>query len=773
MCGIVGYVGKRPVQDLLLAGLTRLEYRGYDSAGISMIAGDAIDSVRAVGNLEHLRDAVSARAATTSPAASPPPPARPPPASATPAGPRTGASTRRTPTRTSTRPTASTSWSTASWRTTSAHARAPERHGRGLHQRDRRRGHRPSDRPPLAPGSLMEAVRAAYNELEGHFAFVAMRLDEPETLVGARKECPLIVGRGDGETFFACAIPAFLRETRRVQYIENGEIVDDHGPRARRSYCPTAPSSSARSWRSTGTRRPPRRAASRRSCSRRSTSRPTRWPRRSPTAPCARDGVDLDDVGALDEDVPARRQAHHRRRLRHELPRGPHRPLRDRGVGAHPGRDGHRLRVPLPQPGRRPGRPGHRHHAVGRDGRHAGGDAHRPRARRHRAGADQHHGLAGHARRRRRALHARRPRGRRGGDEDVRLPGRGDVPARPASSPSCAARCRAERRAEIIADLKRIPHCIEELLGNVDEQVAAIADAHWDKDFFLYLGRHVGLPVALEGALKLKEISYISTDAYAAGEMKHGPIALLDESTPVVTVATDSPVLEKVVSNMQEVRARGAHVIAIATEGNADIGEHAESVVRIPRHRLDAAAAARRHPAAAAGLPRSRAGAGSTSTSRATWPRPSRSSSDRQHVGARAEQARLGLHAADGVGCSRSPHGGRLIVRATPSRACVSAAAPEASGAFGCVRRGGEGLLDVEGDGVDEVHLVALGGERQRVGSGRAADVEDGGGRAREAGSAPAARACAGTRAVPSPRQAALLGAAVVVAAHVGHGPRG
>ena len=110
-----------------------------------------------------------------------------------------------------------------------------------------------------------------------------------------------------------------------------------------------------------------------------------------------------------------------------------------------------------------------------------------------------------------------------------------------------------------------------------------IADAHWDKEFFLYLGRHVGLPVALEGALKLKEISYISTDAYAAGEMKHGPIALLDESTPVVTVATDSPVLEKVVSNMQEVRARGAHVIAIATEGNAAIGEHAESVVRIPR----------------------------------------------------------------------------------------------------------------------------------------------------------------------------------------------
>ena len=161
----------------------------------------------------------------------------------------------------------------------------------------------------------------------------------------------------------------------------------------------------------------------------------------------------------------------------------------------------------------------------------------------------------------------------------------------------------AERRAEIIADLKRIPHCIEELLGSIDAQVQEIADAHWDKDFFLYLGRHVGLPVALEGALKLKEISYISTDAYAAGEMKHGPIALLDESTPVVTVATDSPVLEKVVSNMQEVRARGAHVDRHRQRGQPG-HRRARRVGRAhPADRLDAAAAARGHPAAAAGLP--------------------------------------------------------------------------------------------------------------------------------------------------------------------------
>jgi glucosamine--fructose-6-phosphate aminotransferase (isomerizing) len=140
-----------------------------------------------------------------------------------------------------------------------------------------------------------------------------------------------------------------------------------------------------------------------------------------------------------------------------------------------------------------------------------------------------------------------------------------------------------DERVALVADLKRIPNCIEAMLGTLDAEVQAIADVHWASDFFLYLGRHVGLPVALEGALKLKEISYIATDAYAAGEMKHGPIALLDERTPVVTVATDAPVLDKVISNVQEVRARGAHVIAVATEGNDEIDAHAEQVVRVPR----------------------------------------------------------------------------------------------------------------------------------------------------------------------------------------------
>jgi glutamine---fructose-6-phosphate transaminase (isomerizing) len=140
-----------------------------------------------------------------------------------------------------------------------------------------------------------------------------------------------------------------------------------------------------------------------------------------------------------------------------------------------------------------------------------------------------------------------------------------------------------ETHSLLMAELRAIPHRISELLETLEERVGSIA-AHWAKaDFFLYLGRHVGLPVCLEGALKLKEIAYIACDAYAAGEMKHGPIALLDESTPVVCVTTDAPVLEKVLSNVAEVKARGAHVIAVATEGNPDVHQHAEEVLYVPR----------------------------------------------------------------------------------------------------------------------------------------------------------------------------------------------
>jgi glucosamine--fructose-6-phosphate aminotransferase (isomerizing) len=142
---------------------------------------------------------------------------------------------------------------------------------------------------------------------------------------------------------------------------------------------------------------------------------------------------------------------------------------------------------------------------------------------------------------------------------------------------------KTETLRRILIQFKRVPSLIEDVVAKAEAAVDPIADKFHAADFFLYIGRNVGVAVALEGALKLKEISYISTDAYAAGEMKHGPIALLDEDTPVVVVATDSPVLEKIVSNIQEVRARGAYVIAVATEGNEEIAPHVDHVLSVPQ----------------------------------------------------------------------------------------------------------------------------------------------------------------------------------------------
>jgi glucosamine--fructose-6-phosphate aminotransferase (isomerizing) len=139
------------------------------------------------------------------------------------------------------------------------------------------------------------------------------------------------------------------------------------------------------------------------------------------------------------------------------------------------------------------------------------------------------------------------------------------------------------RLAELHNSLELLPAMIDGVVVAVNDQVREIAQRLAWSPFFLYLGRLSGLPVALEGALKLKEISYVPTDAYAAGEMKHGPIALLGPETPVVCVATEDRVLRKLLSDLSEVRARGARVLAVASEGCKEIAEHAEQIVYIPK----------------------------------------------------------------------------------------------------------------------------------------------------------------------------------------------
>jgi glucosamine--fructose-6-phosphate aminotransferase (isomerizing) len=129
--------------------------------------------------------------------------------------------------------------------------------------------------------------------------------------------------------------------------------------------------------------------------------------------------------------------------------------------------------------------------------------------------------------------------------------------------------------------LMRLPRTIEQTLS-LDDQVREVAQRYFHATDFLFLGRGIMYPIAMEGALKLKEISYIHAEGYAAGEMKHGPIALIDENMPVVVIANRSPVYDKVVSNLEQVRTRDGSVIAIASEGDEEIGEKANEVIRIP-----------------------------------------------------------------------------------------------------------------------------------------------------------------------------------------------
>src|SRR4029077_14922086 len=117
-------------------------------------------------------------------------------------------------------------------------------------------------------------------------------------------------------------------------------------------------------------------------------------------------------------------------------------------------------------------------------------------------------------------------------------------------------------------DLARLPQAIDEVIRRQEGPMEEMARRSFRANYFLYLGRRLNYPIALEGALKLKEISYIHAEGYPAGEMKHGPIAMIDENMPVVAIATKSGVSDKMLSNVEEVKARGGIVVAVGTEGD-------------------------------------------------------------------------------------------------------------------------------------------------------------------------------------------------------------
>jgi glucosamine--fructose-6-phosphate aminotransferase (isomerizing) len=138
-----------------------------------------------------------------------------------------------------------------------------------------------------------------------------------------------------------------------------------------------------------------------------------------------------------------------------------------------------------------------------------------------------------------------------------------------------------EEIAEVLDRLDELPDAVQRAIG-LDDACRALAERYVDAPTVLFIGRHTGYPAALEGALKLKELSYLHAEGFPAGELKHGPIALVEQGVPVVAVATTCHIYPKMLSNIQEVRARGAEVIAVATEGDTTIGELADHVLEVP-----------------------------------------------------------------------------------------------------------------------------------------------------------------------------------------------
>jgi glutamine---fructose-6-phosphate transaminase (isomerizing) len=567
MCGIIGYVGGRASKPLLLHGLQRLEYRGYDSAGIALLEDDGLEYVRAVGNLQNLKEA---------------------------AGPNSSVAT--------------TGLGHTRWAT---HGAVTELNAHPLTACDDRKlaivlngiienyrelrnelagnGHAftsETDAEVVAhlledayDGDLVAAVRAVYAKLEGHFTFVVIHHDHPGELVGVRHQTPLVVGLGDGENFLASNLAAFLGDTRRVQFPGDGEIV---------AITPSAV---------------------------RVVAAETGEP------------VELDVVEVDWDDEAAERSGYETFMLKeiYEQPDGVAETIGDRvrhghlvleglgmtedelrelrrivivacGTAYHAGVVG---RYAIEEWGRVPVEPDVASEWIYRNPVIDPGTLV--------IGISQ----SGETRDTIQAMKLAREKGARTvaitnmmGSQITRevdsvLYTRTGLEVGVAASKTFTAQiallfliglklaqCRETlppKEIEFILDeLYDLPEKMRRFL-DADHPIEEIAQRFYEKPFFLYLGRHIGLPVALEGALKLKEISYIPTEGYSAGEMKHGPIALLEEGTPVVVVATRIHVYEKIVSNIQETRARGAHVIAIATDGNEDIQHHADDVIYVPK----------------------------------------------------------------------------------------------------------------------------------------------------------------------------------------------
>jgi glucosamine--fructose-6-phosphate aminotransferase (isomerizing) len=570
MCGIVGYTGIRPARPLLLDGLTALEYRGYDSAGIATIDRDGtVETVRSVGNLAALRERVAERVPVL--------------AIGTDDEPLAGIGHTR--------------WATHGG-VTEANAHPHTDVAERVHivlngivenwlslrlSLEAGGAEFTSDTDAevvahliasLYDGDLERAVEAARRKLRGHYAVAAMAADQPGLIVGVRKECPLVIGLGDGENFVASAVAAFGSETRRVLEIADREIVsvtaDDvevaGRPGARAQVVIAAPEQRAPDKGGFDTYM--RKEISEQPAGVAATVFEHLADGEGPEL-----GLPAEDLAALRcvRIVACGTSYHAGLAAREIIETWSGLPVEVEVASEHryraaPGGE-NELLIGITQSGET---------------------------------ADT---LA--------AMRAAQARGNRvlaltnvadsqaARDADAVLLTRAGMEIGVAATKTFTAQVAAlaalalrlssargalsaERRRELALELGALPDLIERAIADADPWAAAHAQRVAHAPMVMFLGRRGGAAIAMEGALKLKEVSYIPSDAYPAGEMKHGPIALLSPATPVVCVATSGELQDKLHSNMAEVRARGAHVSAVACETDGDVGTYADDVVRVP-----------------------------------------------------------------------------------------------------------------------------------------------------------------------------------------------
>ena len=566
MCGIIGYVGPRAAKPLLIQGLERLEYRGYDSAGIALLENDGLEYVRAVGNLQFLKQAASTNGS----------------------GSTTGLGHTR--------------WATHGAVTEgNAHPLTACDEGqlaivlngivenyRELKEKLKAGGHTFSSETDAETvshlieahydGDLTDAVVKTYEELEGHFTFVVIHRDHPNLLVGARCQTPLVVGLGKQENFLASNAAAFLGETRNVVFPDDGDIVSitsDSVEFVRADGKAVDHEALELDWDDESAEKGGYETFMLKEIYDQPESIAETIGDRTRHGKLVLEGLGMDDRQLADLRrivILACGTAYHAgvvgRYVLEEWARIPVEPdIASEWIYRNPVIDENTLAIGISQSGET-------RDTVGamRLAREKGA---------HTVAITNMMGS-----------HITR-------EVDSTLYTRCGLEVGVAASKTFTAQVSllylvglklAEMRGTlppneisyIVDQVYTLPKKVARFLDG-DHPIEEIAQRFYQQDFFLYLGRHIGLPVALEGALKLKEISYIPTEAYSAGEMKHGPIALLDEGTPVVVVATNIHVYDKIVSNIQETRARGAHVIAIATDGNEDIQHHADDVIYVPR----------------------------------------------------------------------------------------------------------------------------------------------------------------------------------------------